>query len=465
LIRSFLLLAIFIAMTLLMGFIASHGNTRAVLLGVSALSIFVVAFIRTEWSIYILIFSMLLSPEITAGDVQGRATTIRGGVTLRLEDFLLVVIGLSWFAKNAVHKELGLFLKTPLNRPIVFYIAACLISTGFGIITGRVSPATGFLFVVKYIEYFLVFFMVVNHLESPEQVKRFVICMFFTCIVISFIGMAQIPAGNRVTAPFEGETGEPNTLGGYLVFMGAVAAGLYLKIDHKKLKLWLITLIILIVPAFLYTRSRGSYLALMPVLLFLVSQTRRKALAMSFLMVSFALTPVLLPSVVKERILFTFTQIPHPGQQIRIGNVTLDTSTTARLDSWRNAFLDWTHRPLLGYGVTGYQFVDAQFPRILAETGLLGLIAFLYLLLSVFRMIYDNMQKLQNVYFKGLTFGFLAGYIGLLFHAIGANTFIIVRIMEPFWLMAGIVAVLPTLDKKETVHSTTGRQQRFIAIS
>ncbi|MFP6645103.1 MAG: hypothetical protein VCF24_16315 [Candidatus Latescibacterota bacterium] len=28
---------------------------------------------------------------------------------------------------------------------------------------------------------------------------------------------------------------------------------------------------------------------------------------------------------------------------------------------------------------------------------------------------------------------------GLLVHAVGANTFIIVRIMEPFWLLAGLV--------------------------
>ena len=44
---------------------------------------------------------------------------------------------------------------------------------------------------------------------------------------------------------------------------------------------------------------------------------------------------------------------------------------------------------------------------------------------------------------------FLAGYIGLLVHAIGANTFIIVRIMEPFWFFAGIIAVLPMLEQQD----------------
>ena len=87
---------------------------------------------------------MLLSPEIMVSKTEG--ATLGRGVTLRLEDFLLVVIGFSWFAKNAIHKELGLFLKTPLNKPILFYLLACVISTGFGIMAGRTSPKIGFFF-------------------------------------------------------------------------------------------------------------------------------------------------------------------------------------------------------------------------------------------------------------------------------------------------------------------------------
>ena len=34
-------------------------------------------------------------------------------------------------------------------------------------------------------------------------------------------------------------------------------------------------------------------------------------------------------------------------------------------------------------------------------------------------------------------------------HAIGSNTFIIVRIMEPFWFFAGIVLMLPQLERTE----------------
>ena len=59
------------------------------------------------------------------------------------------------------------------------------------------------------------------------------------------------------------------------------------------------------------------------------------------------------------------------------------------------------------------------------------------------------MKEANTPFFKGLAIGFFAGYIGLLFHALGANTFIIVRIMEPFWFFAGIIAVLPALESKQ----------------
>jgi len=105
---------------------------------------------------------------------------------------------------------------------------------------------------------------------------------------------------------------------------------------------------------------------------------------------------------------------------------------------------------LLGHGVTGYHFVDAQYPRVLAETGILGVIAFLYLLFSILKVTLDNLKKVKTPYFQGLAVGFLAGFVGLIVHSLGANTFIIVRIMEPFWFFAGIIVVMPAMERQQT---------------
>lgn len=93
--------------------------------------------------------------------------------------------------------------------------------------------------------------------------------------------------------------------------------------------------------------------------------------------------------------------------------------------------------------------MDAQFPRVLAETGLLGLFAFFYLMYSVFRLALHQLRETEEPYYRGLIMGFIAGFVGLMVHAIGVNTFIIVRIMEPFWFFVGIITVLPMLKQEE----------------
>jgi len=173
-------------------------------------------------------------------------------------------------------------------------------------------------------------------------------------------------------------------------------------------------------------------------------------LLLTVLCVAVPLSPLILPSVVKQRVLFTFTQIPHPGQQLKIGGIRLDTSTSTRLRAWTHSFKkDFLKKPLLGHGVTGYHFMDAQLPRILMESGLMGLVAFLNLLYSIFRLAYHRLKESTDTYSKGLLVGYLSGFIALIFHSIGANTFTIVRIMGPFWLFTGIMVVLPQLRSEE----------------
>jgi O-antigen ligase len=444
-VRAHLLLIFFLAIALLAGFLISQYPPTILIWATLAGAIFIVSFINIEWGLYILIFSMLLSPEFTIGETTG--SSLGRGVTLRFEDFLMCVIGFSWFAKNAVNKELGLFLKTPLNKPILFYILACLISTAFGVIDDRVGAKTGSLFVLKYIEYFIVYFMVVNHLKSTDQIKRFVFCLLLTCFITGIIGILQIPGGERVSAPFEGEGGEPNTFGGYLLFLGAITAGLLLKAENGRSKHLFIFLILAIVPSFLFTQSRASYLGLIVTCFVIGMLTRHRIIVTGFLTIALLLSPLFLPQEVKDRILYTFTQ-PEESGQVRIGEIRLDTSTSARISSLKQIMEDWPKKPIIGYGITGYQFLDSQYPRVLIETGIMGLIAFLYLLYSVLKLTINHMKEIRTPYFKGITVGFFAGFSGLLFHALGANTFIIVRIMEPFWFFAGIIAVLPALERQ-----------------
>jgi O-antigen ligase len=445
-------LALILTGALLVGYLltmisAIHGFVIIILL-----LVFVCTFIWPEAGLYVVIFSMLLSPEIIAGDVGGKATLGRG-LTLRLEDFLLLSIGLSWFARTAVDKTTGLFRKTPLNQPIAAYIVVCLLATLWGKLTGNVEGIAGFLFVLKYFEYMIVFFMVVNYVNSPDQAKRLLFCLFLTCLIVSIYGIIQIPGGGRVSAPFEGASGEPNTFGGYLVFMGAVAMALIDHLKDMRVRLGLSLLLVVLLISLLYTQSRASYIAIIAAYITFSLFSKRRFYLVAGLIVVLALSPLIVPRIAKERIKETFTQ-PEQQGQIHFGRLRLDTSASARIASYKEGLSNFQKKPILGYGVTGYRFMDAQFPRILVETGIVGMLAFVWLIYALFRVgLATTLSQKPNDLLRGLSVGLIAGLVGLLVHAIGANTFIIVRIMEPFWFLVGIVIALVSVNEENWYES------------
>jgi hypothetical protein len=415
----------------------------------AALVLFVLAFARTELALYVMVFSMLLSPEITAS-AGGLAE--RRDVTLRTEDFVLLVIGFSWFAKTAVNKELGLVAKTPLNRPIIAYVAVNLIATLLGYLMGSVQTAAGYLYVLKYIEYFVVYFMVVNNLRDRDHARRLLTAALLTAAIVSVIGLTQIPSGERVSAPFEGESGEPNTLGGYLLFMMAIAGGIALESTRLAVRARFVALLGLMAVPFAFTLSRASYVGVIPAFVALLAvTTRRRTLVaiMLIIVISFPLLLVVAPPSVVNRVLYTFE--PEANQPtVRLGKIGLDPSTSARILSLQHALSGWLERPVLGWGVTGFGFMDAQYARVLVETGIVGFLVFVWLLWSVLKAARAASLRLPDPLDRGLVMGFIAGTVGLLAHGIGSNTFIVIRIMEPFWLIAGIVVMLPVFVDEET---------------
>jgi len=391
----------FVVIALFLGVMATEFSPQTAISLVLGIAFFIVAFINTEWGLYLLVFSMLLSPEISVGGASD-------GLAQRI----------------------------------------CVISTALGVMGGRVNAKVGFFFVLKYFEYFIVYFMMVNHLEKREQINRFLTFLFITCFLVAIYGIIQIPLGGRVTAPFEGEAGEPNTFGGYLLFVGAVALGLFRGVEDARGKLFIGILIITCIPPLLYTQSRSTYLAMIPVAVYLALRSTRPAIIIGLFLSFLIVSPFLLPKTVIDRIKFTVSQAERVDQ-VRIGQIRLDTSLSARLTNWQKVAISSIQHPVLGHGVTGFGFVDSQFLRVWIETGAIGLIMFSYLIISIFKQAIQASRQLVTPYYKGLVVGFTAGFIGLLFHAIGANTFIIVRIMEPFWLVAAIVITLPKLEAEE----------------
>jgi len=411
--------------------------------GFLAALIFLAAFFNTNFALSLLILSMLLSPEFSAGATSARA------VTVRLDDLLLVVACLGWLAKMAADKGLGFLRVTPLNKPIAAYMAVSVISTGLGVLCGSVTFVVGFFYVVKYLEYFFLFYMVSNNLKEIKEVKWFVYLMIGVMVIVCVLAWAQHAQGlYRVTAPFEGTQGEPNTLGGYLLLMLLLTTSLILNLNPPVPRLMLLLALMLGFPVMLFTLSRGSWLGFVfasPALLFLTKKGKLPLAIIFF--VCIAMFSVILPKYVYERINYTFRQ--NRTERMILGRrLLLDKSAAARIDTWRNSLQAWAKSPVFGYGVGAPgQIVDNQYGRLLFEVGLLGFLAFFWIIIQIFWRAIAHLRLLRdNDLAVGIIAGYIAALVGLLIHGLSAATFIIIRIMEPFWFLTAIVMVLPELQ-------------------
>jgi hypothetical protein len=428
------------------------GDIKVVTGLVLALGLFVFGFLSPRIAIYLLIFSMLLSPEFGARDISGR------GFTIRFEDILLIIMGFAWLAKSAIIKEVGLAVQTPINKPILYYMLVCVFSTSWGIINGTVkSPLTGTFFIVKYFEYFVVFFITLNIMDSKSQYRKILLAIFLTYIIVLAVGLSQIPSGERISAPFEGQEAEPNTFGGYLLIMLSLNIALYSNVKRKLHKVVLGFLAVVCFIAILYTLSRATWIGLIAMYLPLIYFIKKRNILLIAFVIGMIIAPILLPKAVINRALYTFNVTKgseglSTGNQPYIpgvGRVSFDTSTEARFDAMHDVYQDFYKHPILGFGVTGYYFIDAQFHRVLIETGLIGLSAFLYLLWVVGSSLFRILKQYRyDPLYNTITIATFCSFIGLVAHCIGTNSFIIVRIMEPFWCLVGLVMSIPIIESK-----------------
>lgn len=421
------------------------------------LVIFIPTLIKPEIGLVIIIISMLFSPEVILGKTSARE------ITLRIEDIFLLVVILAALIKTAFTKDIGGIFKTRLTLPFFLYIGACVLSTLLASISSDMKIKNSFFSILKYLEYFLFFLIAKDNIKSLKQAKVFVAIFLLVALVVAFYSnvfvQKQLESGAeffRVAPPVETRKGgEAGTLGGYLVFMMAIAAGLLLYLRPLRIKIFLVILIALMFRPFLYTLSRGSYLAFFPAIFALVFLSKK--ITFAYASVFFMMIIILfMPSMVKKRISETIIA----REDVQKSYIELQVSPKERIESYKNVlFKRFPASPIFGYGVGRY-FIDGQLFLTLCEVGLVGLIFFIWVLVRLFKesrkVFYAALAK-NNDFAKGISVGFLSGFVGLLFHSLSANTFIIIRVMEPFWFMAAILLCLPQLmEQEEAAIKETG---------
>jgi len=401
----------------------------------------VLSFFSITTGLVVMTLAMLFSPEFKIGMIGARELTVR------LEDGLIPILMMASVARLAILKEYRLLSSSPLNAPIFLLLALSFVSTFRGAMLGALSLMPALFYILKTIEFFCIFFFVFNYVRTEKQIRFF---LSFTILAVCLVGiytLTQVPnveifSEHRITAPFEG-TPEPATIGGYMAFLLLIIFSLFLY--EKKIWIrWLYGVVGLIVfIPFVYTLNRTSYIALLCGFVFIAFVERRRSLVF-FIIAILLLAPIVMPAIVKERLLFTLTDAINPGRDLGV-----DHSLQERIYVYRRMWNTLKYSPLIGFGMTSYQTVDSQYARTLHEIGIIGLGIWLWIFWRLFRMSQWLFNTLEGGYRKGMVLGYRAGLVGILLHGFGAITFYIVRIMEPFWFITGLIVSLYFLKLRE----------------
>ncbi|MBI3987545.1 MAG: O-antigen ligase family protein, partial [Lentisphaerae bacterium] len=408
-----------------------------------------VSFVRGSDSLLIIVFAMLFSPEIGSPLATGRAGGEgAGGIVMRLEDMLIVAVGCGWVLRTAYQRRHFGILKTPVNRAIILYVLACVVATLLGVIAGRVRWEAGLFHNLKYFEYFFLFFMILAHVRSRQTIRRILKAMLWAFFFVLIYGYTQIDltGHGRVTAPFD--PAEPNTFGGYIVLLMCIAFGILLTDKRFPVKAVSGGLLLFALPPLLFTLSRGSYIALLAGFLAFLAFSPQRLLVgvvLAGAVAALLLGYPLIPAKVQDRVMETFQR--GDEYAVRVGGVDLDSSASARLVSYGQAIRVWAQYPLFGRGVTGTHFIDSQYFRVLAETGIVGLAAFLFMIWRLLKEIWSVHRRCDQPLLKGAALGFFCGIVAMLAHSLSVNSFIIIRIAEPFWMIAGLLLLIPRLPE------------------
>ncbi len=201
-----------------------------------------------------------------------------------------------------------------------------------------------------------------------------------------------------------------NQLAAFLAQFGMFFWGFARVIPRKKVKLVGYGLTALTVVTTLYCFSRGAYLALLVSVAILAILNDRKLL---LVLPIFLLTwTAVVPTAVTQRVQMTQT-----------ADGKLETSAEERVRLWENAKTSFLHDPLLGNGFATFQFgenVDGLkdthnwYVKVLVETGLVGGIFAVAILIQMLLVTYRLFRGAEDTLYRALGLGSLLAVVSCL---------------------------------------------------
>ena len=436
------------------------------------------SFLKPRFGFLVMLFFMFISTDMQIDQSsQGRAASIR------MEDIILLLVTGGWLLNRAKMRSLTIVKHVPVNKSIIFMSLIIVVASLLGYLRETLSLNRGILFTMKRLEYFWLYFMALNILETDEEAKKAVKIMLFLSIIVAIVGIIQFylfplsgltGGGATATSGF----GRANTLADVFLIIGGVVFGLLIFDTTTRWK----GLLYIVVAVFsswllLLTKSRGAYVSIPPLVITIAYFSKSRKVFLGIIVIALLAFMYLIFMFILQE---SSSTVAHGVQQLtqkHTGDIEnqfesikdvatsgpkADSSFYARYSSWINNFPKIMKHPFLGYGVGSVplSYFDCHHVREMYETGFIGYIAFLYMNLIIFITTLNLFYMSDDSFTKGLTCGFMGGHIGMLVHGWSIANFYTIMNMEVFWFTIAMIMLLyynhiQKLKKKNEIQPGT----------
>jgi len=356
-----------------------------------------------------------------------------------------IVVTVVVFALETWRSRLALQWRTVFTIPALLFILAGAISVlvapsrtaGLGLYRAYIIEPIAFAFVLMHV--------VTTWRRALAVLSGFGVAGIVVGVANSIVVIAALRAHTydvTQTPPVVIYT-TANALALFLGPLIAVAASLFLHGTSRELRIGSGIFLLVAVPSMLLSFSRGGYLAMAAVAIGLALSHRRRWLLLAGLVVAGGLVSAIPP--IFHRISIEFQNVGGTTFFGRAG----------RLELWSATLNMLSHYPIFGAGLSGFaerigpywnanhpeRFIDPHniVLNFWVETGLLGLFAFAWLLVLVFRISWEGWKK-SDAGWRPIFLGVLLAMVAIVVHGLVDVPYFKNDLSLLFWALAGIAA-------------------------
>ncbi len=347
------------------------------------------------------------------------------------------IIFIVWIGNQIVVQREISFEKGPLFYPFLFFLATNIAS----LLVAR-DIESGLVILSAWMYLFLVYIAIYNTLNEAEAIKRLVLFYIGACTFLSILGMYKFFIVKDISAgidPFRtvkegvqfGRFFEKNEFAFILeqvLFLSFIlGANQYLS---KLLRSFCLISSLIVLIALIFSGSRGSWVSISATLVFLWliikpgKEIKRKLVGSSVIVVLLGILCFAASPQLSERFQSIWKPEKYPERKYPL------------IGAYK-AFID---HPIFGVGVDNYdryyvlkylpydQYyknvekepmvgVPTVYLRALTETGILGFIGLMWIIITIYREINRKIKSIEGESLeKAMLVGFLLGFVANLVH-------------------------------------------------